>query len=523
MTLRDLLALIAEHGMAGTVSAGEAHLDDRISWVHVFEIPEVVVNIRGGEFLLTTGRVMADLDDRQVAELVRSLERKGSVGLGIEVAEHNRRMTDTIIETAEDIGFPVIVFDRDVPFIQIIHLAHERLLAREMELLRRSAAIQDQLRAAAVHGLSPHGILTQFVTEFGGEMMYVDADGQTLACEPGGEPSAEFLRESQKPSSARMIRCAVVSAGAQIGTVHYLPREVGTDLDRAAVEQTAFVLALASGGSAGDGEDAARSALVQRVAQGRIANAQELRRHAARVHQDFSGRDLLTICVRAQQQTPATASTAPSGQSAAGQLRVALRQTCTELAVPSLLEAGRAVRVRGIIGVRPDEVARTVNRLRERLQAHIGRMSAELAIAGIGLAVTGSDAWDMQRSLDGAQRAALLSALGTGEVRWADRLGGLAFLAEGVMRLGAGETRLDEQSAARLGALSRAGWNKSAAAADLGIRRQTLYRFIDTMSRRLGVDLSSPAGQADATFLYYAHRLDQLAAGDGERWVSYDR
>lgn len=522
MTIDELLELIAEHEMVGTVEAGTDHLDDRVLWVHVFEIPEVIVNLRGGEFLLTTGAVLATMEDADLRKLVQSLQERGAVGLGIEVSAENRRMTRTVVDVARDLHFPVVVFEQNVPFIRIIHLAHERLLAREMELLRRSAAIHEQLRSAAVHGLSPHGILTQFVTEFGGEMMFIDPAGLTLACEPGGEPSAQLLTELQADSPQRLISCDVVSAGANIGRLHYLPADDEGELDRAAVEQAAFVLALVSGVGSSGSEDVARSALVQRLAQGRLANGQELRRHALRVSQDFAGRELLMVCVRGRVTETSPTSPPPTSEAAAMRLRTAVRLTCTEMGIPHLLQTGRAIRVRGVVGVRQGEARRVVRALRGRLDKTLHRMADDLAIGGVGVAHTGEDSWEMQRSLESAQRAALLSALSAGEVRWADRLGGLAFLAEGVMRLGAHQIRLDEQSAERLGVLSAAGWNKSAAAQQLGVRRQTLYRFIDVMSRRLGVDLSTPAGQADATLLYYAHRLDLLAKGDGDRWVTYD-
>lgn len=521
MKIDDLLQLITEHGMAGKLESGQDRLGDEVSWVHVFEIPDVLVNLRGGEFLLTTGAVLAGMEDLEVVRLLHSLQEKGAVGLGIELSPQNQKMTRAMVEAAREASFPVVVFEENVPFIRIIHLAHERLLAREMELLRRSAAIHEQLRTAAVHGLSPHGILTQFVTEFGGEMMFIDSAGHTLACEPGNEPSAQMLTELQSEAPQRLISADVVSAAANIGRLHYLPAGEGSDLDRAAVEQAAFVLALASGVGTSDSEDMARSALVQRLAQGRIANGQELRRHALRVQQNFSGRQLLMICVRARIVDSTSTQTA-TAEAAAMRLRTALRLTCSELGVPQLLQTGRSIRVRGVIGVREGEDQRLIRTLYGRLEKTLQRMSSDLVLSGFGVSHTGEDSWEMQRSLESAQRAALLSALSAGQIRWADRLGGLAFLAEGVMRLGAHEIRLDEQSAERLGALSAAGWNKSAAAQRLRVRRQTLYRFIDVMSRRLGVDLSTPAGQADATLLYYAHRLDLLAKGDGERWVTYD-
>jgi hypothetical protein len=146
LTVGELLSLEEFLRAEVAVAAGGHRLGNRVEWVHVFETPFVADAIRGGEFLLTTGIALAGMRSAEVDELVARLARAGAAGIGF---EPTHAPAATLVEPCRRHELPLLVFGRDVRFVEITHVVHERLVSSELATLRRAVGLQAQLREAA--------------------------------------------------------------------------------------------------------------------------------------------------------------------------------------------------------------------------------------------------------------------------------------------------------------------------------------------------------------------------------------
>src|SRR6266581_9527133 len=118
-TVAEVLALEpVRRGRPGVV-AGAHRLDTPVRWVHAIELADAARLLRGGELVLTTGIALPDegpLLDAYVADLA-------SVGIAGLAVELGRRYTGglpaSFVAAAESHRLPLIVFGREVPFVEI--------------------------------------------------------------------------------------------------------------------------------------------------------------------------------------------------------------------------------------------------------------------------------------------------------------------------------------------------------------------------------------------------------------------
>ena len=121
LTVADLLALEEFRSGEVTVAAGGHRLGNRVQWVHVFETPAVSEVLRGGEFLLTTGIGLAGMSPAGIEALIAAVARSGAAGIGFEPSHADAGMLVSACRAHE---LPLIVFGRDVRFVDITHVVH---------------------------------------------------------------------------------------------------------------------------------------------------------------------------------------------------------------------------------------------------------------------------------------------------------------------------------------------------------------------------------------------------------------
>src|SRR5215472_1768434 len=135
-TVAEVLALQAVRRGQPRVVAGAHRLDTPVRWVHAIEFADAARLLRGGELVLATGIVLPDegaLLDAYVADLA-------SVGVAALAVELGRRYTGGLpagfVAAAESHGLPLIVFDREVPFVEITEAVHARIIDDQLDQLR---------------------------------------------------------------------------------------------------------------------------------------------------------------------------------------------------------------------------------------------------------------------------------------------------------------------------------------------------------------------------------------------------
>lgn len=115
------------------VVAGALGVTRLVRWVHILEISNIRTLIHGGELVLTTGTVF-QADESSFPDFVEQLVTFGAAGLCVELGSI-KAIPDSVCTFADAHRFPVIVFPRQVRFVDITEDVHRYILSRHHKLL----------------------------------------------------------------------------------------------------------------------------------------------------------------------------------------------------------------------------------------------------------------------------------------------------------------------------------------------------------------------------------------------------
>jgi len=515
-TVADVLALEALRRGQPRVVAGAHRLDTPVRWVHAIEFADAARLLRGGELVLATGIVLPDegaLLDAYVADLA-------SVGVAALAVELGRRYTGGLpagfVAAAEAHGLPLIVFGREVPFVEITEAVHARIIDDQLDQLRASARLHEVFTDLAVAGAGPGEILRQAALLAGRPVILADLSHHVLACEPAGADPTALLDGFEARSRAVALAertgydepsgWLVTVAGARgedWGRVILVCGEPPAPGDLVLVERTATALALARllTRQHESLERQAHTSLIGAIVAGAYADPDEAAARARALGVQVTGRQLVTLVAVFRQGGRGLPAHARAGE-VADALAGACRRERVPALVGSLGEAGVGALLSADRGADPDAVLTAVcAAARQRLPG---------GDAVIGAGSTASSLAEARRSLLEAQQVADAAAASpsAGRGRAYYRLADLRL--RGLLHLLGDDTRLatfverelgpliahDQAHGTRLtkvlGAYLAEGGNKAAAAGRAHLARPTFYAKLKTIERILGVSLESP-------------------------------
>ncbi|NJP53068.1 PucR family transcriptional regulator [Streptomyces sp. SBST2-5] len=166
LSVRQVLAL--DRVLAGEpeVVAGEHRLDRPVRWVHVAEAADVGVMLSGGEMVLTTGVLLAGDEEKQ-AEYVRSLHRADASAVVLGLGRAFPAPPDAMRRVAERCGLPLVVLHRPFPFAQLTEEVQSRLVRRKFAAVSLSEAVRTELTALITAGAPLQRLLDEIARHSG--------------------------------------------------------------------------------------------------------------------------------------------------------------------------------------------------------------------------------------------------------------------------------------------------------------------------------------------------------------------
>jgi PucR family transcriptional regulator, purine catabolism regulatory protein len=212
LSVRQVLTL--ERVLAGEpeVVAGAAQLDRPVRWVHVAEAPDVGVMLSGGEMVLTTGVLLAGDEEKQ-AEYIQSLHRAEASAVVLGLGRAFPSPPDVMRRAAERCGLPMVVLHRPFPFAELTEEVQSRLVHRKFAavslsesvrtaltgLITAGAPLQRLLDEVAQHSACPVVVtnLAHRVLATAGERPAVDdvlRDWERIARQAGGSEGDGWIR-----------------------------------------------------------------------------------------------------------------------------------------------------------------------------------------------------------------------------------------------------------------------------------------------------------------------------------------
>jgi PucR family transcriptional regulator, purine catabolism regulatory protein len=533
-TVGQVLALDAVRRGQPRVVAGGGRLDTPVRWVHAIELADAARLLRGGELVLTTGIALPE-EDSLLSAYVAELAAVGISAIAVELGRrYTAGLPAAFIASAHSHDLPLIVFEREVPFVGITEAVHSLIIDDHLEQLRASARLHEVFTDLAVAGAGPAEILRQAALLAGRPVILEDLAHHVLACEPAGADPARLLGgfEARSQAVATATRTVfdeptgwlatmVGARGEDWGRLILVCHGPPSPADMVLVERTATTLALARllARQHESLERQAHATLISAILAQAFTGADEAAVRARALGVPVTGRHLVTVVIRSRQAGPGLLA-----QARMLELAEAMAAACRIERVPALvgsLDDERAVALLSMDRqADADRILTAVcTAVRQRADARpgaAGQPAGDRAIiaapAGDPVIAAGSAAVSMaevRRSLLEAQQVADAAAQspGGGHTRPFYRLADLRV--RGLLQLLRGDTRLatfidrelgpllayDEAHGTDLTGLLAAylaeGGNKAAAAGRAHLARPTLYERLRHIERILSVSLAS--------------------------------
>ncbi|ANN20329.1 PucR family transcriptional regulator [Amycolatopsis orientalis] len=206
LTLR---ALAAERPLGLRVRAAESGLDRPIGWVHPTELTDPQAFLEGGELLLTTGLA---LDETTSPAYLRRLVDAGVAGLGFGVGLSHETIPRSLVETAEEVGLPVLEVPRKTPFIAITRAVSRAVAADEYASLVRTGKGQQELTRTAVGKGGPGGVVRKLAKLVDGWVLLLDSAGAVTEASPA---SARHFADEMREDLVRLRAGTLVTVAGE--------------------------------------------------------------------------------------------------------------------------------------------------------------------------------------------------------------------------------------------------------------------------------------------------------------------
>ncbi|MFD0318231.1 PucR family transcriptional regulator [Streptomyces flavalbus] len=508
LSVRQVLRL--ERVLAGEpeVVAGADQLDRAVRWVHVAEAADVGVMLSGGEMVLTTGVLLAG-DEGKQAEYIRSLHRAEAAAVVLGLGRAFRTPPEVMRRAAERCGLPLVVLHRPFPFAELTEEVQSRLVRRKFAAVSLSEAVRTALTGLITAGAPLQRLLDEVAQHSGCPVVVTNLAHRVLAT--AGERSAvddvlrdweRIARQAGGREGAGWIRAELGGRGERWGRIVLCGYRGDTATGRLLADRAAEALVLHRmlGGSAHSWEEESAQSLLTDLVSG-VVPARQLLPRARAAGLPVNRRTFVPLVVR---------------DGDAGQLDRVLRLLGLPGLVAELADGATAV----LLSLPRDQDA-------DALAAHFAvRLRAEsgaerLVVAGAG-ACTGWDevpaglreARHVAEAVAGSSAALELPAV----VRLRDvHLRGLVRLLRDDPQVQAfAERELDgllcggeEDLLPVLRTYLATGRNKSRTARLHHVSRPALYRRLEAIQTRLGVDLDDFEQAASVHIALLAHDAQQ--------------
>jgi purine catabolism regulator len=535
LTVADLLELPVLRRGRPELLAGTG-LDRReVRWVHTSEIYEISPLLKGGEVLLTTGLGLVGAGPDALRDYATGLAERRIAALVLELGRTFTQPPAELVAGARDTGLPLITLRGIVPFVEVTESVHALLLTGEVAQLRRGEQITAALTAVLLSGAGLITLLRAMAELADCPVRLHGEDGHVVATSEDAAGQAD-AGAGDAPDAAP--RAPVELFGRAWGEllVAGTASPLRTQIAQRGATAVALELGRTAGGATGLGSGRRRAAalLLRDIFGRQYSSADELIGRAAALGVAIRpGQRAIGICLAVEPRRsgpgagqPDPASSSGSGRSATGVTDAVVQAAeqvfgaalVTELDGSFLVAACTDVTdPRAILGDLADRIDQRVPG--GRVTAVTGGPPVGDFAALAGSLRTAREVSVLARRLRSGMRVLLSSDLGVHRLlsRFAADPELAAFVQEQLGPLLDHDAARGRELVRTLDTLLACGLSKAAAARALGIRRQTLYQRLGTISDLLGgLDLTSRERRTAVDLALVGWRLRAAAVPGGQ-------
>ncbi|MFJ5772953.1 PucR family transcriptional regulator [Streptomyces sp. NPDC093094] len=290
LSVRQVLGL--ERVLAGEpeVVAGADHLDRPVRWVHVAEAADVGVMLSGGEMVLTTGVLLAG-DEHKQAEYIRSLHRAEAAAVVLGLGRAFPAPPAVMRRTAERCGLPLVVLHRPFPFAELTEEVQSRLVRRKFAAVSLSESVRTALTGLITGGAPLQALLDEVAQHSGCPVVVTNLAHRVLAT-AGERPAVDdvlrdwerIARQAGGRQGDGWIRAELGGRGERWGRIVLCGFRGDTAAGRLLADRAAEALVLhrmLGGGSAASWEEQSAQSLLTDLVRGAVPARQLLPRARA--------------------------------------------------------------------------------------------------------------------------------------------------------------------------------------------------------------------------------------------------
>ncbi|WP_040208897.1 PucR family transcriptional regulator [Neobacillus jeddahensis] len=130
LTVADIF--IRKHFEQALVIAGNEGIQRVVKWVHVVEVTSIRNLLNGNELILSTGVAWRD-NTKLFVSMVREFIENDAAGLCLEMGTYMSEVPAEVITLANEYDFPIIIFQKEVPFVEITQDIHSVIINQQYQ------------------------------------------------------------------------------------------------------------------------------------------------------------------------------------------------------------------------------------------------------------------------------------------------------------------------------------------------------------------------------------------------------
>ena len=207
----------------GKLVAGTSGKHRIVRSINVMDAPDISDWIKEGEMVFTTAYLIKDRPS-DASQLLRKLNGKGSSGLGIKLGRYWNSIPETLVEEADELGFPLIELPYRFTFSDQMNALFQAEIDRSTETLRSVMEKQKRLMRFALRS-DPIGQLFDAVSDMiDCKIAVLNARGQTVFNNsevPDWELRAEATRERARGNGWQAYRVPVAGRDGACGCAYF--------------------------------------------------------------------------------------------------------------------------------------------------------------------------------------------------------------------------------------------------------------------------------------------------------------
>jgi len=202
-SIADVLALPAVRTGAPQVVAGDAGLQRRVRWVHSAEVPDIAVQLQGGELVLSTG-IALPADHAGLTDYIHALADAGAVGLMIEMGRrYTGRLPKSLLAAADDRDFALVTLADPTPFVNVTEAVHAMIIDAQLGELQATQQMHHRFTELSVDGAEPTEVVRQVSQLSGCPTVLETLTHQVVVYDPAGRSPRTILHDWE-PRSRRI-------------------------------------------------------------------------------------------------------------------------------------------------------------------------------------------------------------------------------------------------------------------------------------------------------------------------------